>query len=271
MTAEVPYNNLNKTFSESELSKILSQYISNSKIGSLPLYRKAFVHKSYCTRKNENFLNGNKLCPSDCIPLQEDSNERLEFFGDSILSLIISDYLFERYPNENEGYLTKMRTKLVNGRMLAFLAKKINLQEYIMISKQIEENDGRYNSNILEDVFEALIAAIYLDQGLDNAREWVINIIETHIDFASLILQNNNYKDTFLKFYQQTYSEVPRFYEMNVDTKSVNKAKYSVCIKDSQENIISIGSGCNKKEAENEAAKNALFHYGILDSLNSLK
>jgi ribonuclease-3 len=199
-----------------------------------------------------------------CLPLQEESNERLEFFGDSILGLVISDYLFERYPNENEGYLTKMRTKLVNGKMLAFLAKNVGLDKYIIISKQIEDNDGRSNSNILEDVFEALIAAIYLDQGLDKTREWIINIVETFIDFSQLVMLNNNYKDTFLKYYQQTYSEIPKYVEIGTHNAPGSSKRFSICIKDSRDNIISTGSGNNKKEAENEASKTALIHYGIL-------
>jgi len=258
----LPYNPKNILINENDVNKILKRYNINKNINSIDIYRKAFIHKSYCTRKNENFLNGNTKCPEDCLPLQEESNERYEFFGDSILNMTVADHLFERYPDENEGFLTKMRTKLVNGKMLAFLSEKVGFQKYIIISKQIEENEGRMNMNILEDTFEAFIAAIYLDFGFDVAKEWINNVIEEHLDFSELIKQNNNYKDIFLKYYQQNYSYIPRFYEVNINTNSNTNGKiYTICIKDKDDNIISIGKGQNKKEAENEAAKSALNQY----------
>jgi ribonuclease-3 len=261
----LPYNCKNNLINESDVMELFKKYDINKKINDINIYRKSLVHKSYCTRKNENFLKGNIKCPHDVLPLQEESNERYEFFGDSILNMTIADYLFERYPDENEGFLTRMRTKLVNGKMLAFLSEKVGFNKYIVISKQIEDNEGRMNLNILEDAFEAFIAAIYLDfgsNGFNVAREWIINIIESHLDFSELIKQNNNYKDLFLKYYQQNFSCIPRFYEMCIDTNNNTNGKiYTICIKDKEDNIISIGKGHNKKEAENDAAKTALAQY----------
>lgn len=264
MTTELPYNTKNILISNEEASSLLRQYGVMDTPRDVNIYRKALVHKSYCTRKNENFINGNINCPHNCLPLQEESNERLEFFGDSILNMTIADYLFERYPDENEGFLTRMRTKLVNGKMLANLSHKIGLSKYILISKQIEDNAGRNNLNILEDALEAFIAAIYLDykeKGFENAKNWIISMIETHVDFSELVKQNNNYKDMFLKYYQQTFSTVPKYYEISVDNSNVNSKIYTVCIKDDKENILSVGKGNNKKEAENNAAKIALEQY----------
>jgi ribonuclease-3 len=222
----------------------------------------AFINKSYCTRKNENFIDGNTNCPKDCLPLQEESNERLEFLGDAILNITIAAYVFERYPSENEGFLTRMRTKLVNGKMLAWLSEKVGLSKYILISKQIEDNNGRKNLNILEDTFEAFIAAIYQDLGFEKAREWIINVIESNLDFSELIKQNNNYKDMLLKHYQQSHGYIPRFYEMSVENINNNKL-YTICIKDKSDNIISIGKGSNKKEGENDASHKALIQLGL--------
>lgn len=261
MSNDTPYNNKNNLITESDVYDLLTSYDINESFRDISIYRKAFVHKSYCTRKNENFLNGNINCPDDCLPLQEESNERLEFFGDSILNLTVADYLFERYPDENEGFLTRMRTKLVNGKMLAFLSKKIGFNKFILLSKQIEDNDGRYNLNILEDAFEAFIAAIYLDFGtigFEIAKSWIINVIESNLDFSELIKQNTNYKDMFLKYYQQNFSCMPKFYEMSIDNTNTNSKIYTICIKDNDNNILSIGKGNNKKEAENDAAKIAL-------------
>jgi ribonuclease-3 len=258
-----PYNSANHVITPPELQSILSTYDIIEPFRDIDIYRNAFVHKSYCTRKNENFLNGNIHCPKGCLPLQEESNERLEFLGDSILGKVVGAYLFERYPDENEGFLTKMRTKLVNGKMLAHLSDIVGLKPYIILSKQIEEGDGRDSANILEDTFEAFIAAIYLDYGSDGdkmAREWIISVIEKNLDFADLIRNNNNYKDIFLKYFHQNYNYAPKFFEMKVEIVN-NQKRYSVCVKDQKGNIMSIGKGASKKEAENDAAKNALNEY----------
>lgn len=254
----LPYNPSNVLINTLAITKILKDYEIDDPPRDINIYRKAFVHKSYCTRKNENFLNGNVNCPPDCIPLQEESNERLEFFGDAILNMTIADYLFERYPDENEGFLTRLRTKLVNGKMLAVLSEKVGLLPFILISKQIEENGGRQNQNILEDALEAFIAAIYLDFGFEKAKTWIISVVESQLDFSALIRHNNNYKDIFLKCFQQHYNHMPRFLEMPSDNR-----QYTVCIKDNEGNVLGIGKGSTKKEAENDAARQALNQFKL--------
>jgi ribonuclease-3 len=254
----VPYNEANILLSEADLRMLLAEYSVTKPFKNIDTYRCAMVHKSYCTRKNENFFEGNVDCPANCIPLQEESNERLEFLGDSVLSIAIASYLFERYPDENEGFLTRLRTKIVNGKMLAKLSKLIGLEKYILISKQIEENDGRNISNILEDAFEAFLAAVYLDFDYETAKTFIISIVETHLDFSELIRTNTNYKDQILKHFQHTHGYTPKFYEVDVETDSNNHKCFKVCLKDKANNIISRGEGGSKKEAENAAAKKAL-------------
>lgn len=257
-----PFNEANILLKDVDLKKFLSTYDVIETPHNTSIYRSAFVHKSYCTRKNENFIEGNQNCPENCLPLQEDSNERLEFLGDAVLSMSVASYLFERYPDENEGFLTRMRTKLVNGKMLAYLSKTIGLDRFIMISKQIEESDGRNIANILEDAFEAFLAAIYIDLGYEIAKTWVISVIETHLDFAELISQNTNYKDQLLKYFQQTQGQVPKFFEQDIEIHN-NQKLYKVCLKDATGNVLSIGKGNNKKEAENDAARQVLCNYTL--------
>jgi ribonuclease-3 len=262
-STETPYNDKNSLITEKELVDILSKYDVVEPIRNIDIYRNAFVHKSYCTRKNENFINGNLKCPSNCLPLQEESNERLEFLGDSILGKVVGAYLFERYPDENEGFLTKMRTKLVNGKMLAYLSEIVGLKPYIILSKQIEDSEGRNSTNILEDAFEAFIAAIYIDYGDKGdlmARTWILSVIENTLDFAELIKNNHNYKDIFLKYFHQNFNYSPKFFEMKVENVN-NHKRYTVCVKDNKGSIMSIGHGATKKDAENDAAKNALNEY----------
>lgn len=264
MSIELPYNEQNVVISKKAIIEMLNQYgvigIDDISDYDLQIYRTSMIHKSYCTRKNENIINGNVLCPKTCITLQEESNERLEFLGDAVISLIIGKYLFMRYQDKNEGFLTKMRTKLVNGIMLASLCEYCCLGKYLIISKQIEENNGRSNKKLLEDLFEAFIGAMVSHIGYDQTELWYINLIEDSIDFSDLVLSNNNYKDTFIKAYQNLYNCLPRF----CDHKKIKQACgkngliYSVYIKDNNNNTIASGIGETKKLAENEAAKNAM-------------
>lgn len=255
---ELPYNSFNKILSESDVISLFEKYDVNTKIKDINNYRKSMVHKSYCTRKNENFENGNVNCPPNCLPLQEESNERLEFLGDAVINLIVGKYLFERYPDENEGFLTRIRTKLVNGSMLAQLCTYTGLQNFIIISKQIEENNGRNNKKLLEDLFEAFIGAMIIDlECYDIIEKWLINLIEDNIDFSQLVSQNTNFKDMFIKQFQHKYNYLPKFYEVST-RQDTNGKYYTICIKDKNNVILATGGGYSKKIAENEAAKLAI-------------
>lgn len=260
----MPYNCKNHLLTEEELIELLRENGIEQHFHDISIYRMAFVHKSYCTRRNENFVNGNIKCPPDCLALQENSNERLEFFGDSVLNLVVAQYLYERFPESEEGFLTKLRTRLVNGQMLAVLSEKIGLDRYMLISKQIEDNGGRKNMKILEDTFEAVIGALFLDFGKDGfemASDFIVTIIENNIDFSELIITNNNYKDLLLKYFQHNMNYLPKFYELSVENKQ-NSKEYTVCIKNKEGLVISTGTGHNKKMAENQSAHNALIYYG---------
>lgn len=262
----MPYNPKNKLLSNEDLTSLLRDNGITMDFHDLNLYRMAFVQKSYCTRKNENFINGNTKCPSSCLALQECSNERLEFLGDSVLNLIVANYLYERFPESEEGFLTRIRTKLVNGKMLAVLSDKIGLQRYVMISKQIEDNGGRKNQKILEDTFEAFLGALFLDfkeDGFAVSHDFIVNILEDNIDFSELITSHHNYKDMLLKHFQHTHNYLPKFYELNIENKQ-NGKEYTICIKNKENMVISTGIGPSKKQAECQASYNALLYYGVL-------
>lgn len=261
MQSGLPYNPVNRMLTHNDISVILGQYIP---INDINIFRNAFVHRSYCTRKNESFAVGNMKCPSDCLPLQEESNERLEFLGDAVLNLIIGKYLFERFPDENEGFLTKMRTKLVNGIMLAHLASILNLSAYVIVSKQVEDSHGRTNKNIMEDCFEALLGAMLIDANMNiqPVYDWLTNFIENNIDFSELITCNTNFKDVVIKHYQHTYGWIPKFFSEDVQTKKNIKIFY-VNLKDPEGKILAKGQGNTKKLAENDCSRNALLSLGI--------
>ena len=264
-----PYNRLNKEISHEEINNLLKNFNVNFTLNNIKLYRTAFVNKSYVTRKNDTYESGNVNCPSDCVPLQEESNERLEFLGDSILNLVVTNYIFNRYPDMNEGFLTNMRTKLVNGTMLAHLSKELELFKHLLISKQIEDNNGRENKNLLEDTFEAFIGAIYLDfdnvdlTGFNKCQTWIISVFEEYIDFSELINTTASYKDTLIKYCQHNFHWIPKFLELDVHDNKTKKM-HKMCVKDNNNNIIGIGKNNTRKLAEIDAAEKALRYYGII-------
>jgi len=279
---DLPYNQTNILLQKEDLRAFFdANGMSDVEYHNLNLYRTAFVHRSYCTMKNADFETGNDRCPSGCLPLQEMSYERLEFLGDAVLDMIVARYLYERYPDQNEGFLSKMRTKIVNGKMLGHLAKEIGFSKFAIISKQIEESQGRDNYKTMEDIFEAFIGAIYIDfqddpiemtttqtsrlvpfsgSGYHCAEIWVVSILEKYLDFAELIQSNTNFKDMLVRHMQHTFQDAPRFLEISVDIRG-GKKTFTYCVKDRSGTVIGSASGLSKKDAENNSARTALLYY----------
>tara|TARA_B000000475_G_C16001905_1_gene449242 strand:- start:1454 stop:2344 length:891 start_codon:yes stop_codon:yes gene_type:complete len=270
---EMPYNNKNILLNINDLNYILyNNGIDKTEIeiNDINLYRTSFVHQSYCTMKNQDFENSNIKCPDDCLPLQDMSYERLEFLGDAILDMVVTSYLYERFPDQNEGFLSKLRTKIVNGKMLGFLSNKIGFNKFAIISKQVEESNGRNNYKIMEDIFEAFIGALFLDtnNNYEIVNNWIIYILENYLDFSELIVSKTNYKDMLIYYMQHHIQDIPKFYEIDITCKdSIKVFKY--CVKDKSNTVISTACGNSKKEAENNAALEALKHYNVdISSLN---
>jgi dsRNA-specific ribonuclease len=278
-TDEMPFNNKNILLSQEDLRGLFDNNgLQGIAFHNINLYRNAFVHKSYCTMKNADFNTGNVKCPEDCLPLQEMSYERLEFLGDSLLGMIVAGYLYERFPDQNEGFLSKLRTKLVNGKMLGFLSDKIGFPKFAIISKQVEEANGRNNYKIMEDIFEAFLGAVYLDYQNDRVnipvsvpfsgngfyivQRWIIYIIENYVDISELILSRTNYKDQLVSHMQNHLQDQPRFYEINIMTKD-NIKIFTYCVKDKNNTVIATAKGTTKKEAENNVSLEALKYYNV--------
>jgi len=259
-----PFNNNNILLDYNILNRFFTNHNIDYEIKNINLFRNAFVHKSYCCMKNRDFTTGNLSCPEDCLPLQEMPYERLEFLGDSILGYIIAKYMYIRYPDQPEGFLSKMRTKIVNGKMLGYLAENIGFPKYAIISKQIEDINGRTNYKIMEDIFEAFVGALFIDSNdITIVEKWIINVIEKHIDFVDLIMKNTNYKDSLISYMQNRYQDMPRFFETNVSHNNLSQKIFTYIVKDRNNNILGSANGTNKKEAENNCAYEALKYYGI--------
>ena len=204
-------------------------------------YQKAFIHKSVM-----RFITDQRL---------SSSYERYEFLGDSVLNLIIATFIFTKYPEKEEGYLTRIRTKLVNGKTLAFLARKINLDKFLIISKNVESINGRNNDRILEDIFEAFLCSINMDLGYKYAENFVLRIIDEFIDFKTLE-EDNNYKDILLRKCQQSLQINPEYELISTAGPAHKKIFTSIVVINGKK--YSTGTGNTKKESEQIASKNTL-------------
>lgn len=214
------------------LWEILGFYPKN-----LNFYKTAFTHRSASFK-----INGERI-----------NNERLEFLGDSILDAVISDFLYHKYPNAKEGFLTEMRSKIVNGEKLKELARLTRLNEFIVQKGSTTKGDI---TKIHEDAFEALIGAIYLDKGYHRAYKFVKSkIIEKYIDFEDLEDLNLNYKSQLIEWAQKI--KKPVSFVSKTDPDEIKCFSSEVVFDDK---TIGIGKGSSKKEAEQNAAKIAITY-----------
>lgn len=218
------------------LSKVLSYKIKDERI-----FYQALSHSSYIqVRDHNNFL----------------SNERLEFLGDSVLNLVVGEYLYHQYPHSQEGELTKMRSRLVNRRALSITAKEMGLLNFILMSPGAEQVPDRGLETILSDGFEAIVGAIYIDGGYDEAKYFIERSLFASLHRGMLKVEDENYKSQLLERAQAYGYGIPHYNIIN-ETGPDHDRTFTVEV--FIENVsYGIGSGKNKKDAEQDAAKKAL-------------
>jgi len=184
------------------------------------------------------------------------NNERLEFLGDAVLDLIVGEYLFKKFPNVNEGDLSKLRASLVNEKGFQKLANSISLGEYIHISSAEENNDGRSKASICSNAFEALIGAIYLESGLEKAQEVSLRLLEDAYPKIDLESVFRDYKTTLQEITQARMGVTPEYIVIS-STGPDHKKEFEVMIKVAGREL-STAKGNSKKVAHQEAARLAL-------------
>jgi|TARA_R110000803_G_scaffold177089_2_gene239491 ribonuclease-3 len=220
-----------------------------TKISNIALYQKAFTHKS-ALKENEN-LSG--------------SFETLEFIGDSVLGFVITKFLYDKFEERQEGFLTKARTKLVRGETLASIASKLELYKWIQMDEKGMRNEWNHNPKILEDAFEALVGAIYMDLGLLHTKEFILRIYNDP-QFVNLdsIMVDDNFKDHLMRYCQSNGLQLPVYSIVRHDSGVFYIAVFvdNVC--------VGQGYAKNKKLGEQYAAKSFFYPPVVPTSLNSL-
>lgn len=183
------------------------------------------------------------------------TNERLEFLGDAILEFVVSKEIYDRFPNEEEGYLTALRSNLVNTKNLSVVAEKLNLGKEIFLSKGEEDGGGRKNSSLLADTVEAIIGALYLDQGIEKAKEFIDTNILIDVDEKSK-LPLKDPKSLLQEKVQAKNLSAPKYQVVSEEGPDHNKLFEIEVVVNGEP--VAKGKGKSKSEAEQDAASNAL-------------
>lgn len=207
---------------------------------NLHIFKQAFSHKSAVEPKLHTVT----------------SNERLEYLGDSVLSTIVAEYLFKKYPNSDEGFLTKMRSKIVKRKTLNRIADDMGIDVVLM-----ENNDTHLSESMKGNALEALVGAIYLEKGFEMTRRIVVSkILRRHLNIHDLEDKDDNYKSQLLEYCQKNGSEID--YKVMERFKLENRDRFKIAVYvDGKE--IAVGEDFNKKSAEQNASFKALKTLGI--------
>lgn len=206
------------------------------------------------------------------VPDATSSYERLEFLGDSVLHLATTAYLYRRYASNDEGFMTRMRTHLINGKMLASLFRQgvPELAGHIVVREDLESqlarngdvhhvqqqiHGRRLRRDTLEDVMEAFIGAIFLNHGFDTARQWVINLMEVYVDFAELARRIDSPRSLLNNYVEKHHGFLPKIEVVAEDTVRV--------VNPLTNQVVSVAKGLNRRDATDRAVRGALDYYGV--------
>ncbi len=201
------------------------------------LLRCSLTHRSYSAENNLRY-----------------DNQRLEFLGDAVLEIILSEYLFKRYPKSQEGDMTKMRSAMVQQDALATLARKIDLGKFFIIGKGELETGGSDRDSSLADLFEALTGAFYLDAGLKRTEQFIIPLIEAVFPEPKQLLSNLNPKGNLQEYAQRQWNCPPEYSIIKTSGPDHNP-RYTVKVSVAVPKLSAIGEAGSRKQAESEAAR----------------
>ena len=269
-------NEHNKVITKSFIESTLKKYDINHAVKDINNFKLAFVHVSYLKDQQlpEKFIKllkeikpiENKLI-NKTIPLQTKSYEVLEYLGDAVIHAVIAEYLFRRYPDKDQGFLTKLRTKIEKGETLNKFSRKLGFHEYAIISRNIEISGGRNNNvNIMEDIFEAFIGALKLETNFETCQKFIVNLIDNEVDFADLINNDDNYKELLMQYYHRNgYKTTPTYKLLQIIEDKPKKFIMAAYSPDNKQ--IGSGTSTSKIQAAQIAAKEGLIKLGQINKI----
>lgn len=274
-------NDNNIYITEDFIQDILKKYDIHINIKTLENFQIAMTHSSYLKRnlksdsrfqkiiKEKNMVPLQMEIADRVMPLADKSYERLEFIGDSIIHNILAIYLYQRFPNQDEGFMTILRTKIESGNSLANLSRALNLDKYLVIARHIDLLLVRQNNtSILEDIFEAFIGALFIETlSFDVCEKLIVKLIEDEIDISELIYHDENYKNILMCFYHTQKWPEPT-YNTVIDKEGIECTFVKGYEKNEHGDLewvnVAKASGTSKRKSEQAAAHLALIKYNII-------
>jgi len=243
MLTKIKKNISNHFLTKIDIEDFYSKYGINTEIDNIALYQEAFIHNSICNKGNY---------------------QRLEFFGDSIINMLVTEYLYNKFPDYNEGQLTKIKSEIVSTKNLSIISKKLNFNKFVIYTVNMEfKFNGRDNDKIIGDIFESFIAACYIDKGFEITKNYFYNILNKEININNLVKSNNtNYKGIISIHYQKISNTTPKYIIKNESGPS-HKKIYSIELIDNNNIVIGNGEDSTKRGAEMLAAKDAIDRLNI--------
>ena len=247
------FNSANKLISVEEVKAILKRYGLPPVVHNLELYRRAFVHRSYCVREGKELS-----CPEGYLPLRHKSNERLEFLGDGVLECVSKFYLYRRFAKENEGFMTEKKIAIVKNEAIGRIALEMGLHKWLILSKHAEEKKIRTNLKKLGCLFESFLGALFLDfnkivlkdedgwfqnmfvtgPGFQMVQKFIENVFEQHINWIELIQNDDNYKNILQVKIQKEFKVTPHYLEMEHDVDQGYRMGVFLCLGQQVHNLV---------------------------------
>ena len=232
-----PYNPLNVEITQNDVYQLLRNYGVDVHIKNFNLFKRAFIHRSYTRRPDKENEENNIIlakCPTNCLDLHTKSNERLEFLGDGVLECVTKYCLYKRFPKENEGFMTEKKIALVKNESIGKLAFEMGLHKWYIMSKHSEAKQTRVNHKKLGCLFESFLGALFLDAnkidvsdengwqssfitgpGFQIAQQFIENVYEKHVDWISLVKNDENYKNILQVTIQKEFKVTPHYREIS--------------------------------------------------------
>ena len=219
-------NPINILITKTDVEDILNYFMKPEdkkiEINNLDLYQIAFTNESYYQSVKKTIsTESDNVGPFYINYIPKESNERLEFLGDHVLKVLIAHYLYERFPNEREGFYTPLKIKLEKKKMLHKIGEILGFKKYILLSLQVENTTildsqmGRMTPSFYEDCFESFIGAVFDDLGYEPTKIFFRNVIEHIIDFAELNSTNDNFKDSLQRYFQSFKWKPPTYIKLS--------------------------------------------------------
>ena len=264
-------NEQNRWINDDFINNIFTEYGLDHKVETIEIYREALIHDSYLVENlmNQKYVRQIKDVEmidnmADAIPLQNKSYQRLEYYGDAVIHVAIAQYLYNRYPKEDEGFLTKIRTRLENGESGTMFCRCLGLNNYIIISRYMESMNARINNNkVLEDVFESFIGALATEISIDKCINFIINILEKEADITNMICYETNFKGKLMKIcHKMKWEDIQYIDYCDDETEKKKIFKVKAVCGEQVDQYTGHGYGKSKRKAQQKAAKDILIQMG---------